>query len=106
MQYHATMHMFYQVYEWPKIDIKKMREVNETEPPPTIIPYSSVLPGLPPTLWTPNKSRKKNKLKRGKKGTGWEKNQLDIETYNPSTSKLFCKIFCLHRGCSCQPQTT
>lgn len=44
------MHMFYQVYEWPKIDIKKMREVNETEPPPTIISYSSVLPGLPPTL--------------------------------------------------------
>ena len=106
MQYHATMHMFYQVYEWPKIDIKKMREVNETEPPPTIISYSSVLPGLPPTLWTPNKSRKKNKLKKGKKGTGWEKDQLDIETYNPSTSKLFCKFFCLHRGCSCQPQTT
>ena len=53
------MHMFYQVYEWPKIDIKKMREVNETEPPPTIISYSSVLPGLPPTLWTPNKSREK-----------------------------------------------
>ena len=28
------MHMFYQVYGWPKIDIKKTREETETEPPP------------------------------------------------------------------------
>ena len=70
------MHMFYQVYEWPKIDIKKMREVNETEPPPTIISYSSVLPGLAPTLWTPNKSRKKANSREVKKEQGGKRVNL------------------------------
>ena len=70
------MHMFYQVYGWPKIDIKKMREVNEIEPPLTIISYSSVLPGLPPTLWTPNKSRKKTNSREVRKE--WDGKRINL----------------------------